>query len=168
MRNMETKDKREEIKVLDEKGNIRYIVIPNYRKNNLLTKEEQKFFTYLKQLTLKYNYLTFVQVALSQIVQVNNNHNYWHLLGKIKQLVIDFVIYDSFNEEIICCIELDDETHNKSKRIKRDIFIDEVFEEIKIPLVHIIRKNDYNNDTHIIENIIIEYEENLKQQDINN
>lgn len=158
-------EKKKIMKIIDKDGNIKYEVIPNYRAKKLLTDEESKFFIHLNQLALKYNIMLFCQVALSQIAEVNDEEDYWKWFAKIKQKVIDFVLYDNFKEEIICCIELDDETHELYKRVKRDKFVDEVFDEINIPLIHVFRSHKYAISLLEIENEIIKYKD--RKDDIN-
>ena len=51
-------------------------------------------------------------------------------------------------------IELDDYTHNKSNRIKRDIFINELFKKYNYKLIRIKVQNNYNLEQ--LENIIKE------------
>ena len=44
------------------------------------------------------------------------------------------------------CIELDDTSHYRINRIKRDIFIDKLFKDLEIKLIRIKPHNFYNLD----------------------
>lgn len=69
---------------------------------------------------------------------------------------IDFVLVDKKNCRIKLCIELDDNTHNKEKRIERDNFINKLFKDLEIDLLRYPLYNIYYKDTlkkRIQENI---------------
>ncbi len=63
--------------------------------------------------------------------------------NKIKSKSIDFVIA-THNLKPILCIELDDYTHNYKKRIERDVFINDLFNDINIKLLRIKVQRYYN------------------------
>lgn len=112
----------------------------NYKKvDYLLTKNELKFYKILKQITNKLGYSLFCQVSLYQIVSSKNYKDF----NKIKSKSIDFVITQE-NCKILLCIELDDSTHQKQKRIERDNFIDKLFKDLEIKLLRIPVQNFYN------------------------
>ncbi len=111
-----------------------------YKKNEyLLTKNELKFYRILKQITNKLNYSLFCQVSLYQIVKNKSFKDF----NKIKSKSIDFVITKE-NCKILLCIELDDKTHQKQKRIERDNFLDTLFKDLEIKLLRIPVQNYYN------------------------
>lgn len=105
----------------------------------LLTKNELKFYRILKQITNKLGYSLFCQVSLYEIVKSKNYKDF----NKIKSKSIDFVITQE-NCKILLCIELDDPTHKKSKRIERDNFINKLFKDLEIKLLRIQVQNFYN------------------------
>lgn len=115
----------------------------------LLTKNELKFYRILKQVTNKLGYSLFCQVSLYQIV----NSKEYKDFNKIKSKSIDFVITQE-NCKILLCIELDDSTHERQKRIERDIFIDNLFKDLEIKLLRMPVQNYYNIEE--IENKIKE------------
>lgn len=105
----------------------------------LLTKSELKFYRILKQITNKLGYSLFCQVALYEIVKNKELKDF----NKIKSKSIDFVITQE-NCKILLCIELDDPTHEQTKRIKRDDFINQLFKDLDIKLLRIPVQNFYN------------------------
>lgn len=117
----------------------------------LLTKNELKFYRVLKQITNKLGYSLFCQVSLYQIVNSKDYKNF----NKIKSKSIDFVITQE-NCKILLCIELDDSTHQKRKRIERDSFIDTLFKDLEIKLLRIPVQNFYN-----IEELELKIKESL-------
>lgn len=136
--------------VIDNKtGRIMYYKIPNYNiHKNFLTVNEKKFFKQLIKAVQKINknnekkYLTiFSQVAVNRLVDINNRR-----LGasyiEIENKSIDFVLYDLYNDIVVCCIELDDSSHKL--RQERDYIIDNIFADL-IPLIHIPASREYSH-----------------------
>ena len=109
------------------------------KKEYLLTQTELKFYRLLKQITNELNLVICPQVTLYEIV---NNKDYRDF-GKIQSKSIDFVITEP-NLKIRLCIELDDYTHTRGKRIKRDEFINKLFADLGIKLIRIPVQNYYN------------------------
>ena len=93
----------------------------------------------------------FPQIDLERLIKVkDNNYSY---RNRIKSRSIDFTIVNNNNYNVVCCIELDDKTHNKESRIKRDEFINELFKNVNINL---IRVKVGNYDFDMIKNKIKE------------
>ena len=72
--------------------------------------------------------------------------------SKIDRKIIDYGIFkdvrlDSFPYRSLTpalLIELDDESHNESHRIRRDDFINAVCKQINLPILHVQKQDDYN------------------------
>ena len=117
-----------------------------------MTKTELIFCKELKKITNKYNLLIIPQIQLQKIFKVNNKKDI-SSFNKIKAKSIDFAIVDNdYNYKMF--IELDDYTHNKSNRFKRDIFINELFKKYNYKLIRIKVQKNYNLEE--LENIIKE------------
>lgn len=110
-----------------------------YKKDYLLTQSELKFYKILKKITNDMGYSLFCQVSLYEIVSSKNFKDF----AKIKAKSIDFVITQE-NCKIVMCIELDDKTHERQKRIERDKFLDKLFKDLEIKLLRIPVQNFYN------------------------
>lgn len=60
-------------------------------------------------------------------------------------------------KKIVCCIELDDPTHEKEKRIERDLFLYKIFKDtIKLIRINVQKYYDYNK---ILDMIKVEKEQ---------
>ncbi len=106
--------------------------IGKYTSKKLLTDTELKFYTLLKSIANKYNLIIFAQVAVNQIIQPHTRKELYQIGAKS----IDFVITDE-NVNIKFCIELDDYSHKKRSRIKRDNYINQIFKSVNIKLIRI-------------------------------
>lgn len=118
-------------------------------KINPMTETEKKFIGYLKPITDKNDLIIITQVPLQAIFKTNNQSNF----NKIKAKTIDFAIVDN-NYNYKGFIELDDYTHNREDRIKRDNFVNELFTSNNLKLKRI--KVNKNYDLIDIDNYIKE------------
>lgn len=120
--------------------------------NSIFTKSEKTAFDIIKTVCDKKNLLLFAKVRLADVAKIekgNNNFNYW--FNKIRSKHVDYLICESEDVKPILAVELDDYTHNKRERKERDIFVDEVYEKIGLPILHITQL-----DENIIKNQISE------------
>lgn len=107
-------------------------------KRYITTLNELKFYNVLLEIAKELDLILFAQVSLYSILEVKENLNKsieTSYFNKIKAKSIDFVLVDKKNCRIKLCIELDDNTHKKNNRKQRDNFINELFEELEIPLL---------------------------------
>lgn len=107
-----------------QKYDAYYSVKPRY-----LSPNEQEYFTVLKSI-LKEKYIIFPQVPLSQIVEKHSASNYKTDLFR----VIDFCIFDK-NYYPLLCIEINDTSHLKKERSKRDQKVGDILKSARIPLL---------------------------------
>lgn len=123
-----------------------------FKRKYILTETELKFYRQLKAITDKLGLTVFPEVNLERIINVKNQDTAYR--NRIKSRSIDFTIVNSKNCEIICCIELDDYTHNRLDRKARDIFINELYKNtgLKLLRVKVAKEYDFNK----IENNILE------------
>jgi len=108
-----------------------------FRKKEILTKAEKQFY-FILQKEIKSEYKIIPQAVLSAFIDCNE----FLYRNKINRKTIDFLIVDN-QLNIVCGIELDDKSHNKYKRIKRDEFVNSVFNHIDIKLLRIKMSKNY-------------------------
>lgn len=111
------------------------------KKEYLLTETELKFYKLLKNIADELNLTICPQVALYEILRNKDFKDF----NRIQSKSIDFVLTEP-NLKIKICIELDDSSHYKSKRIQRDAFINKLFEDLNIKLLRIPVQSFYNLD----------------------
>ena len=134
---------------------LKIIIYEDYEENKyksaeyLLTPTEIKFYKIIKEITDNIGLCVFVQVAMYEIIKTERIDNF----NKIKSKTMDFVITDR-DTKIKKCIELDDYTHKYKYRIKRDEFVNRVFQQANIPLLRIKVNNYYNKEE--LQKLIIE------------
>lgn len=102
-----------------------------YIKKYLLTKNEYYFYGKLKCIAEKYNLQILAKIRLADLVETEKELPYKErgkYFNKIKSKHIDFVLVD--NMKVVLLIELDDNSHQKQKRIERDDFLNAVLNKV--------------------------------------
>lgn len=147
------KRKMKELEILDDKGMLDYTIIPNYKiKEEFITESELKLYKVLKKVAYELKLDIFTQVALNRILEINNRRKQQQLRNRIDRKSIDFVLYDEKTKKIVCCIELDDSTHEREERIERDLFLDKIFKDtIKLIRIKVQNYYDYNKILNMIK-----------------
>lgn len=137
-------------------NNIKYIDLSKYHTYAyVMTHTELLFYKELRKITDKLQLLIFPQVRLERIINVYDG-NYADR-NRIKSRSIDYAIVNNQNCKIICCIELDDYSHNSKKAKEIDEFKNELFRKVRIPLYRIKVNSFYNLEeleNKIKENLI--------------
>lgn len=121
--------------------------LPYYAKKSLLTKSEMQFYNQL----LNYigsNELIFVKVSLSDIFGLKKGlkDEYISHFNKISSKHVDFLICDKTTLEPLYAIELDDRSHLSEKRQARDAFVDKVYSQAGLKLIHVKAKKEYTQE----------------------
>ena len=112
----------------------------------ILTENEFKFYTKLKELTDKYNYIIFVKVRLADMISTTNYTDF----NKIKSKHIDFIVCNQ-KTEFIKFIELDDTTHQRQKNMENDIKKDKILKNVGVEIFR-IKTNEIDKKLEELEN----------------
>ena len=116
----------------------------NFSKNtSLLTKTELNFYNTLK-LCIEQNEIICTKVRIADFVTVKQNKIYYENFNKISRKHIDFLICNE-KFETLYAIELDDPSHEH--QTERDMFVNELYRSINLPILRIKTSNSYNTDT---------------------
>ena len=118
--------------------------MPYFKRPSLVTKSELRFYKSLHKAVLD-DYEIFAMVRIADLIRVEKgsvNGRKW--LNKILSKHIDFVLCDPGSLEPVCCIELDDVSHNRPHRIERDKFVNDAFDAADLPLLRIPVEPTYN------------------------
>ena len=120
-----------------------------YTAAKLLTRREYAFFKALQPIAIKYNLMICPKIRLADLVSVPKGiKDYTKWFNYIKSKHVDFTICNiDLNVKLV--IELDDQTHERPDRQKRDDFVDRVFKQVNIKILHI---NQWGSE---LEQIII-------------
>ena len=82
---------------------------------------------------------------MSDVLKVRKGADNWQShFNKIQSKHVDFLLCDSDRVRPVCAIELDDSSHRRAKRRKRDKDVDRFFRAAGLPLVRIPAQKSYN------------------------
>jgi hypothetical protein len=111
----------------------------------LLSKAERSFFGAL-QSQLSGQFVVFSKVRLADIVKPVSvdGPSWWTAFNQLSAKHIDFVVCDPASLALVCCIELDDASHDKDERKVRDGFVDECLSTAGIPLLRFAASKGYS------------------------
>lgn len=118
---------------------------PYTKRKYFFSLAEVKFYDLLKDI-LQDKYLLFAKVRICDLVKPEYKDGGYTDLNRIKSKHVDFVICDKDPVIPKMIIELDDSSHNRLSRQERDEFVDEVFANAGLPIVHIKTRYEYNKE----------------------
>ena len=120
----------------------------------IMTAAETKFFRALQAAVGK-QYTIFPQLPLWTLIQPESNdaNAARAFNNRINLKRIDFVLVDSTSFMPYVAIELDDRSHQREDRQRRDAFVDEVLKQAGIKIVHIRAASNYDLQTIRVEEL---------------
>lgn len=110
-----------------------------YKKDSILTQVEKWAYKILIE-TVPEGYLVAPKVGMKDFVGVKNGKDYYRHFGHIAQKHIDFLICRKDTLSPVLGIELDDGSHQKADRKKRDIEVSQIYNTIEFNVIHISTK----------------------------
>jgi very-short-patch-repair endonuclease len=119
---------------------------PYKKSENFLTKTEADFYVYLKA-AVNNDFHINKMTRMCDLVDVDkslSSKEYLSYFRSISQYHIDFTLCDPFSFKPLICIELDDPSHERDDRIKRDVKVNRIFADINFPLLRIKTERKYN------------------------
>lgn len=114
-----------------------------YKKKNLFTKSEYKFYFMLRNAAQAENITVFPKVRLEDFIETTSVEEKMKYRGYIRSRHVDFLLCDANKLNIYAAIELDDESHNTKKAKETDNFKNELFNTIGIQLYRINPGSDF-------------------------
>lgn len=113
--------------------------LPYRLKDSVMTNREKIMFIILSEYCTKNNLVLLSKIRIADFVEpihTNNRRNFYHWFNKISAKHVDYLICDPETFRPKAAIELDDSTHYYQSRRKRDIFVDNVYRSVELPILH--------------------------------
>jgi hypothetical protein len=121
-----------------------------YRKGNKLFSLAERSFLGVLDDAVGRDYRVFGKVRVADVINVRSvsDRSAWQrAFNKISAKHFDFIVCKRDDLSIIGAVELDDKSHQKSKRIVRDQFLEKICSDISLPLLKIkVQKSYYFNE----------------------
>ncbi len=115
-------------------------------KQFLMSENEMKFFNALKKI-VSTNETIFAKVRQADILEPNYTQKhpaFWSRFNRISQRHVDFVLCDKTTSRILTVIEINDKSHQRPDRVKRDWELRQALRETSIRLFEIPAKSWYD------------------------
>lgn len=140
------------------------------RQDTLMTAREQRFFRRLLRETDGTRWYLCPQVRVADIVQLSprirpRTRAWWQLFRMTSQWHCDVVIVDRQTFSIVAAVELDDASHAKPQRQRRDILLNEVLRQAGIPL---FRSHDSRALPVRVKAFLRDYQEEASENNVHN
>jgi hypothetical protein len=122
------------------------IVFPYQKEPGLFTAAERSFFSVLAP-ALGDQFRVFGKVRLADIIKVKpglSGGARQQAFNRIQSKHLDFVVCDPSDLSVQFVVELDDSTHQQSKRQARDEFLDKALAAAGVPIFHFPVKRTYS------------------------
>lgn len=119
--------------------------LPYVARPSLLTPAELNFFAALRTAAGS-DYALFAKVRLADLIQVQRGlpkPDYYRAFNWIAAKHVDFVLCDPATSKLLCAIELDDASHDRADRQRRDRFLDDALKAAGLPLLRIRAQRSY-------------------------
>ena len=112
----------------------------------LLTRNETAFFRVLTAVAGD-RFLISCKVRLADIITCAERDWNRGCANRISQKHIDFVVSCAESSRIVAGIELDDLSHRRRERRRRDAFVDQLFWKARVRLIRVPARRDYDEET---------------------
>lgn len=119
--------------------------LPYRMRDDFLSSAEKSFYHVIKGM-MGNTFTICTKVSLADIFFVIRPNENMSAYNRINRKHVDFLICESREMKPLFAIELDDSSHNRSDRMERDAFVDEVFDTAELPLIHIPVRASYNTN----------------------
>ncbi len=127
--------------------------LPYESQGSLLTDGELRFYRDGLFPALSNRYKIMVKTRLTDVLKVPDHLWKTKVGHRVQARHVDFTIVRKATMKIVCCLELDDKSHNKKEQKIRDAFLGDALLEAGIPLIRMPIRRRY--DPVIIRRMIL-------------
>ena len=120
-------------------------IFPYESQGTLFSPAERSFLGVLEQ-CVRNEYRVYGKVRLADILKVTTpDRSKWQrAFNAISKKHVDFVLCDPGDTRILAVIELDDKSHTRKDRKKRDAFLEQALAAANVPLLRLSAKSGYS------------------------
>lgn len=126
--------------------------LPYHSKSYFFSRSEKEFFNILNSQLDAIRYTIFPKVRIEDFIDVDESDRYnrtWR--NKIRAKHVDFLIWDLVEGKIVLAIELDGYSHNTTKMIDRDDFVNRLYKKAEIKLARVKVGTDFSQEIERIK-----------------
>lgn len=108
----------------------------------------EKFFFFALERAVGQKYRVFAKVRIADVIHPSkelSKKKWWQHFVQISSKHFDYVLCDKRTLEVLCVVELNDRSHERKDRSKRDGLVLEVCASANLPLVWIRARKHYDD-----------------------
>lgn len=117
--------------------------LPYFSQEFLLSKGELAFFRILRR-ALPDGVMVAPKVRLADVIGCTGEGWKRGFGARISRKHVDFVLADEATARILLVVELDDRSHQRADRRKRDAFVDDALAAAGVPILHVTATAAYD------------------------
>lgn len=118
--------------------------LPYRKKDYFFSQAERSFYAVLMK-AVAGEFVIFSKVRLADILYVEKGTEKWQsYFNRIQSKHIDFVLCTPDLIQPVLVIELDDSSHDREDRRKRDAFVDDALAAAGLPILHVLARRTYS------------------------
>lgn len=128
--------------------------------DKFISPAELNFYLQAREI-LSGKYIVCPKISLAELLEVKaEDRSQWQTaFNKISAKRIDFLVCEAATMKPVYGIELDDASHDRPDRAKRDLFVDNVFRVVELPLLHVDCKEAYSHQ-EMVELLLAPFQQN--------
>lgn len=118
------------------------------RRSSLLTPAERSFYEVLVRLFDPQRFIVMCKVRVADVIEPEaaDRKEWYAAWNRINQKHVDFLLVDRKRMAPVCAIELNDSSHGKRRRQRRDEWLRDAFQQARMPLVFVRAARAYDSD----------------------
>jgi hypothetical protein len=125
------------------------------RRERVMNVSEQKLFEELQE-AFGEGYIILSKIRIEDFVETRDGDGKYGARGRIKSRHVDFLICDKITTAPLTAIELDGGSHRKVSVQERDLFVDELYQSIGLPIQHIHVGEDFEKSVTQIQKYLVQ------------
>ncbi len=117
-----------------------------YRRIKYLFTPTEKNFYFSLVKAVNTQFVVFGKVRIADVLtpDMKKSKKWWRAFVKISSKHLDYVLCHPADLSVFCVIELDDRSHQRQDRRKRDVFVNKACEDAGLPLLRFTAKRNYD------------------------
>ena len=107
----------------------------------------ERMFTSVLEKAVGGQYQVLCKVPMTQVLEALpdiSERAQRKALKPVQSCHFDYVVLDSASNRVICAVELDDHSYDKKRYKKQDLFLEEICQDVNLPLLRVAPQNGYN------------------------
>jgi hypothetical protein len=113
------------------------------KRSSVMSRSESAFFYELKK-QLPSDYYIFPKMRIADMIDTVDGKGFYFRRNKILPKHVDFLVCNEYFKPVVA-IEVNGNSHNRADRVERDVLVNEIFKNAKLPLETVNVGTDFSS-----------------------